>query len=279
MVNHDGYIMTCAHVVEDADKIEVELGGRKYAARVIEINSQRDLALIRIAARNLPVLPLSDSSRIELAQHVRAVGFPLSDVLGTSVKITQGSVAGFIDRKTGRMIQVDASINPGNSGGPLVNDRGEVIGVASAGYFGSKISEVGLAVPSNDVTALMRKHNISPSTQGSATKLEGPELARRVTPSVAYLKVAVGSTKKNSLVLQYSTTHSTTKRRKDGRPVIGGCPPCRSPTAASCWWTTSAAFCSPRVPSTLCPSAWGRCPTSPSNLCRPRGNRPGARSG
>ncbi len=171
--------------MDDADTIEVELDNRKYAARVIEINSQRDIALIRIAARNLPVLPLSDSSRIQLAQPVRVVGFPLSDVLGTSVKITQGSVAGFIDRKTGRMIQVDASMNPGNSGGPLVNDRGEVIGVASAGYFGSEISEVGLAVPSNEVGALLRKHNITPLREGPWPGWKGrnsPGGSRRRSP-------------------------------------------------------------------------------------------------
>lgn len=224
VVHSDGYLMTCAHVIEGAKKIEVELGQQTYAARVIEINTQRDLALIRISARNLPVLPLSNSNQIQLAQHVRVVGYPLSDVLGTSVKITQGSVAGFIDRKNGRMIQVDASMNPGNSGGPLVNDRGEAIGVASAGFFGSDISEVGLGVPANDVVALMKKNGVTHQTEKAPAKLDGPELARKVTPSVAYLKVTMGSSPKEALVLSQFSTFSTTKRSASGRPILGGLP-------------------------------------------------------
>ncbi|MCA9070791.1 MAG: trypsin-like peptidase domain-containing protein, partial [Planctomycetaceae bacterium] len=225
VVHPDGYLMTCAHVIEGATKIEVDLGNKTYAARVIAINSQRDIALIRISARNLPVLPLGNSDQIELAQHVRVVGYPLSDVLGTSVKITQGSVAGFIDRKNGRMIQVDASMNPGNSGGPLVNDRGEAIGVASAGFFGSDISEVGLGVPANDVMTLMQKNGIAPQTAPGAAKLEGPELARKVTPSVAYLRVTMGASPKEALVLSQFSTFSTMKRSPNGRPLTTGLAP------------------------------------------------------
>lgn len=221
VVHPDGYLMTCAHCVEGATKIEVNLGGQKYAARVIEINSQRDLALVRISARNLPVLPLANSDQVELAQHVRLVGYPLSSVLGTSVKVTQGSVAGFIDQANGRMIQVDASMNPGNSGGPLVNDRGDAIGVASAGYFGSEIAEVGLAVPVGDVAALMRKYGISPVTSSAGPKLDGPQLAKKVTPSVAFLEVTIGATAKESLVLKQFSTFTTSQNRADGRTVAG----------------------------------------------------------
>ncbi len=222
VVHPDGYLMTCAHVIEGGAKIEVELGERTYLARVVETNSKRDLALIQIAARNLPVLPLADSAKIELAQHVRLVGFPLSNVLGSSVKVTQGSVAGFIEKKNGRMIQVDASMNPGNSGGPLVNDRGEAIGVASAGYFGSDIAEVGLAIPTNDVALLMRKNSVNPTSGGAGKTLDGPELAKRVTPSVAYLKVTMGSTPKESLALKHFSTFTTTSQSRDGRPSVGG---------------------------------------------------------
>lgn len=228
VVHPDGYLMTCAHVVQGATKIEVELGGRTYLAHVVETNSRRDLALIQIAARNLPVLPLADSSRVELAQPVRLVGFPLSDVLGSSVKVTQGSVAGFIDKKNGRMIQVDASMNPGNSGGPLVNDRGEAIGVASAGYFGSDIAEVGLAIPANDVTALLRKNSVTPTNGGACQSLEGPELAKKVTPSVAYLKVTMSSGSKESLAITHISSFTTSSQRKNGLPSAGGLPSAKS---------------------------------------------------
>ncbi len=220
VVHPDGYLMTCAHVIEDAKTIEVVLGNQTYVARVLETNSQRDLALIRISARNLPVLPMSNSSQVELAQSVRVVGYPLSDVLGTSIKITQGSVAGFIERNTGRVIQVDASMNPGNSGGPLVNDRGEVIGVASAIYVGTEVSDVGFGVPSNDVVAMMKKHGLSPVTRGASASLNGPELARRVTPGVAFLKVALGGGVPNqSVMLTHYTSFSTREHDANGRPT------------------------------------------------------------
>ena len=222
VVHPDGYLMTCAHVIEGARSIEVSLGENRYAARVVEVNSQRDLALIQIAARDLPVLPLGDSKQIELAQHVRVVGYPLSDVLGTSVKVTQGSVAGFIEQKKGRMIQVDASMNPGNSGGPLVNDRGDAIGVASAGFFGSDISEIGLAVPADDVAALLKKNGVSPQqANSSGESLNGPDLARKVTPSVGFLKVTLGSAPAKTVILKQFSSFHTMKRASDGRIITG----------------------------------------------------------
>ena len=220
VVHSDGYLMTCAHVIEGGARIEIELGKQKYLARVVALNSKRDLALLQIAARNLPVLPLGDASQVELAEHVRVVGYPLSQVLGSSIKITQGSVAGFIDGKSGRMIQVDASINPGNSGGPLVNDKGDVIGVASSGYFGSDIAEVGLAIPTDDVAALMRKRGVNPTAGGLGRHLDGPELAKKVTPSVGFITVTMGSSAEKGLVLRHSST-CTTSTTKNGRPVGG----------------------------------------------------------
>ncbi len=210
VVHRDGYLMTCAHVIEDSTRVVVELDNHKYLARVIAVNTKRDLALIRIAARNLPVLPLGDPAKVELAQPVRLVGYPLSDVLGSSVKVTQGSVAGFIDGESGRMIQVDASMNPGNSGGPLVNDRGDVIGVASSGYFGSRIAEVGLAIPTTDVAELMRKAGVTPTAGDFGQPLNGPELAKKVTPSVAYITVTLGSKHQNSLAIQHFCSFTKT---------------------------------------------------------------------
>ncbi len=267
VVNANGYIMTCAHVVEGGTKIEVDLGSQTYAARVVESNPQRDLALIQISARNLPVLPLGDSSRVELAQQVRLVGYPLSDVLGTSVKVTQGSVAGFIDRKKGRMIQVDASMNPGNSGGPLVNDRGEAIGVASAGYFGSDIAEVGLAIPASDVDDMLRKNGVSPLRNGAAQALDGPNLAKRVTPAVAYLKVTLGSAAKESLVLKHFSRYST-QSRAGMAARSRGVPHRRNPKAANFWSIRPGRSCMPREQSKACLTVWDRCHCWPSNRFR-----------
>jgi len=189
VVKSNGYLMTCAHVVEDAARIMVKLGDKEYVGRVVATDEKNDLALVKIAAKDLPTLPLGDSDKVELAQDVRAVGFPLSDVLGSSIKITSGTISGIVESDEKKLLQVDAPINPGNSGGPLVNDRGEVIGVASAKLAGRDVSSVGFAVPSNLVRKLLETKGVEFGTTGAAERLAGPDLARRVTPSVAYFEV------------------------------------------------------------------------------------------
>jgi S1-C subfamily serine protease len=224
VVTSDGYLVTCAHVVEGSTKIEVQLQGRSYPGQVTAFDKKHDLAVVRIAATNLPVLPLANSDAVELAQEVRAVGFPLSDVLGESVKITRGSIAGVIDSAGRKLFQVDASINPGNSGGPIVNEMGQVVGVASAKLAGEDIDGVGLVVPSNELQSLLRTKNVGFQTAQPASRLEGPELARRVTPGVALIKVTVGPGGFGSVrrsILKF-TGHVTAHRKvtAGGRPQL-----------------------------------------------------------
>ena len=155
VVGSDGVLATCAHVVKDAKQIEVTLGTQRYAAQVIGLSPNRDIALIRIAAKDLPTLPLSDSETVQLAQPIRVVGYPLSDVLGRNVKVTSGTVSGLNQDANGKTFQIDASINPGNSGGPVVNEFGEVVAIASAKLTGQVVSAVGFAVPINDAKSLL----------------------------------------------------------------------------------------------------------------------------
>src|SRR5262249_45050014 len=120
VVNANGYLLTCAHVVADANKIEVNLAGQKYLATVVAVEHETDLALLRITAQNLPTLPLANSDTAAVGQEVRALGFPLSNLLGESMKATRGTVSGISQKEGRKVFQIDASINPGNSGGPLV---------------------------------------------------------------------------------------------------------------------------------------------------------------
>ena len=191
VVHADGYLLSCAHVVRGATKIEVDLGGKTYIGKVLATDKGRDLALLRIPARGLPTLPLGDSDAVRLGQEVRAVGFPLTDVLGKSIKVTRGSLAGVLEHKRFKLLQVDASINPGNSGGPLVNERGEVVGVNSAKLVGADISTVGFAVPSNQAKGMLEKKQVAFATNGAGQDLSGPELADRVTPAVALVRVTI----------------------------------------------------------------------------------------
>ena len=190
VVAPDGLVGTCAHVVEGAKRIEVHLGEQTYPATVVAVDPRSDVALIKINGSGLPTLTLSDSDTVQLAEAVQAIGYPLSDVLGTGVKVTTGTVAGVIQSKDrGKQIQVDAAINPGNSGGPVVNKAGQVVGVASAKLSGSSVTSVGFAAPVNQLRALAATKGIQLANAPRGQDLAGPEVARRVTPGVAFIKV------------------------------------------------------------------------------------------
>ncbi|MGA2064245.1 MAG: trypsin-like peptidase domain-containing protein [Thermoguttaceae bacterium] len=192
VVNSNGYLITCDHVVRGGTKFTVKLGDATHVAKVLQTDRESDLALLQISTSGLTALPLGDSQKVELAQEVRVVGYPLSDVLGSSIKITSGSVAGVVDHDGQRLFQVDAAVNPGNSGGPVVNSRGEVVGVASAKLAGVEISNVGFAVPVEKVRALLKRQAIIDPAAAAPAALSGPDLAKRVTPGVALVTVTVG---------------------------------------------------------------------------------------
>ena len=138
IVTKDGYILTNNHVVADADRVTVTLlDNRKFPAKVIGRDPTTDVAVIKVDATDLPTVALGDDSKTRIGQWVVAIGNPL----GLDFTVTAGIVSAK-GRTLGTLlssryaiqdyIQTDAAINPGNSGGPLVNIRGEVIGINSA---------------------------------------------------------------------------------------------------------------------------------------------------
>ena len=157
IISSDGYILTNNHVVGDADTISVKLAdGRKFKAKVIGKDPQSDVAVIKIDAKNLPVLPLGNSDNIQVGEWVIAIGNPfgLTQTVTVGVVSAKGrSRLGITDYED--YIQTDAAINPGNSGGPLINIHGEAIGINSAifsrsgGYMG-----IGFAIPINMAKAV-----------------------------------------------------------------------------------------------------------------------------
>jgi len=159
IVRKDGIIVTNAHVVQDAQSIEVELrDGTTYPAKLVGRDEINDLAVLRIEAHDLPVAPLGDSDDLLIGEWVIAIGNPYGFLLGNSEpSVTVGVISGtgrnLVARSEGSaiyvdMIQTDAAINPGNSGGPLVDAEGNVIGVNSS-IFSPSGGSVGLgfAIP------------------------------------------------------------------------------------------------------------------------------------
>jgi serine protease Do len=154
IVSNDGYILTNFHVVGDARaQVSVVMADkRELKAKIIGTDEGTDLALLKIEARGLPVLPWGDSARLRVAEWVLAIGnpFQLNQTVTLGIVSALGRSLGGTLATYEDFIQTDAAINPGNSGGALVNARGELVGINTAifsesgGYQG-----IGFAVPSN----------------------------------------------------------------------------------------------------------------------------------
>lgn len=209
VVTANGYLLTCHHVVEDATSVEVLLDGQSYVGQVVATDKDQDLAVVKIEAQNLPFVNLANSDQVQLAEDVRAIGFPLTEMLGQGLKVTRGTVSGINEDADARRFQIDANINPGNSGGPLFNAMGQVIAINSAKLIsGSSISSVGFSVPSNYAMQILRKQGIPfQPAQGGAT-LAGPVLVQKVKPSVALLKVESRRRVNQQFVLNYSGSYT-----------------------------------------------------------------------
>ncbi|MPZ16564.1 MAG: trypsin-like serine protease [Luteitalea sp.] len=153
IVSADGYILTNNHVVgEYGASIQVVLnGGEERPAKIVGADPHTDLALLKVEANDLPMMPWGDSSKLRVAEWVLAIGNPYQ--LNQTVTLGIVSALGRSDVNLtdyGDFIQTDAAINPGNSGGALVNDRGELVGINTAIYSQSGgYQGIGFAVPSN----------------------------------------------------------------------------------------------------------------------------------
>jgi len=145
-----GLVVTNHHVIANARAIAVGIGDRRFEAELIGSDPRTDLAVLRVAARNLRQLPLARSHPTEVGDYVVAIGNPFQ--MGQTVTSGIVSAIRISSDRSHRYVQTDAPINPGNSGGPLINMRGEVIGVNSAIITpGDGNVGIGLAVPA-DVT-------------------------------------------------------------------------------------------------------------------------------
>ena len=152
IISEDGYILTNAHVVDGASKLTVRLAdGRELQARTIGTDPRSDVAVVKVDADDLPMLKMGDSDALEVGQWVLAVGSPfgLPGTVTSGIVSAQGrSSVGITDYEN--FIQTDAAINPGNSGGPLLNLKGEAIGINTAIFSRTgAFNGIGFAIPIN----------------------------------------------------------------------------------------------------------------------------------
>jgi serine protease Do len=247
-VSPDGVILTNAHVVRDADEVTVKLQDRReYRAKVLGSDPKTDVAVLKIDAKNLPVVPIGNSRNLQVGEWVLAIGSPY----GLESSVTAGVVSAKGRSLPGDQvpfIQTDVAVNPGNSGGPLFNTRGEVVGINSqiysqtGGYQGLSFAipiDVAVRIKDQIVATGKVQHaklgvTVQDVNQGFADsfKLESPEGA------------LVSNVERGGAADKAGLKPGDVIRKINGQPIIssGDLPAsCRSPSRARRWrWTSGA---------------------------------------
>ncbi|GBD25669.1 Periplasmic serine endoprotease DegP [bacterium HR30] len=184
IINHDGYILTNNHVVENADQITVRLENeQEHKARIIGRDPKTDIAVIKIDnVPNLAVVTMGDSDKLRVGEWVLAIGNPfgLDHTVTAGIVSAKGRYLG--QGSYDQFIQTDAAINPGNSGGPLINTRGEVVGINTAIFTrGAGNIGIGFAIPINLAKELLPELE----AKGKVTRGWLGVLIQKVTPDIA----------------------------------------------------------------------------------------------
>jgi len=179
VINTDGYAITNAHVISRGGQVEVRLADKRVvAAKVVKRDDARDLAILKLEATNIPNVQFASAKTLKPGAEVAAIGAPL----GLEHSVTKGVVSSLERTIEGKpFIQIDAALNPGNSGGPLVNAKGQVVGVNTK--VASQAQNVGFAIPSDDVLKFLDGAKVSynavlaPAAEGEGKASAAPEKA------------------------------------------------------------------------------------------------------
>lgn len=151
-IDKEGHILTCAHVVDGAKNIYIEipsLGGEKYRCNIIFISPTFDIALLKTIDYKSPFhIELGDSDKLEVGKEVQVVGYPISLIRSSNIPNNLKYTVGIISGQQDGMIQTDSAINPGNSGGPLFCNN-KVVGINSMKLVGDSLDNIGFSIPVN----------------------------------------------------------------------------------------------------------------------------------
>ena len=180
----DGFVMTNAHVVEGADEVIVTLtDNREYKAKIIGADKRSDVAVVKIEASGLPAVKIGDVSRLKVGEWVMAIGSPF----GLENTVTAGIVSAK-QRDTGDylpFIQTDVAINPGNSGGPLINMRGEVVGINSQIYSRSGgFQGISFAIPIDEAARVSDQLRTSGKVTRGRIGVQIDQVSKEVAESI-----------------------------------------------------------------------------------------------
>lgn len=184
ILTSDGYVMTNAHVVEDADEVIVTLTDkREFKAKIVGSDKRTDVAVVKIDATGLPAVRLGDPNKLKVGEWVMAIGSPF----GLENTVTAGIVSAK-GRDTGDylpFIQTDVAINPGNSGGPLINMRGEVVGINSQIYSRSGgFMGISFAIPIDEASRVAEQLRVSGRVQRGRIGVQIDTVTRDVAESL-----------------------------------------------------------------------------------------------
>jgi len=184
ILSTDGLIMTNAHVVDGADEVLVTLTDkREFKARIIGADKRSDIALVKIEATGLPAVKVGDVNRLKVGEWVMAIGSPF----GLDNTVTAGIVSAK-QRDTGDylpLIQTDVAINPGNSGGPLINMRGEVVGINSQIYSRSGGSMgISFAIPMDEAMRVSEQLRVSGRVSRGRIGVRIDQVSKEVAESI-----------------------------------------------------------------------------------------------
>lgn len=223
ILDRQGHILTNNHVIAGADKITVTLNdGRQFPARVVGRDSYSDIAVLKVDAPNLTPIHLGDSTRLRPGEWVIAIGSPL----GFDHTVTVGIVSALSRRipdlnSNLRFIQTDAAINPGNSGGPLVNLKGQVVGVNTA--ISGKGQNIGFAIPIDMVQDIARTliaggSVVRPWLGISMVELN-PDLAKHIGLPPTTEGIVIAQVMSNSPAAKAGLRQGDVIQQVDGKPV------------------------------------------------------------
>ena len=184
ILSADGFVMTNAHVVEGADEVLVTLTDqREFKAKIMGADKRSDVAVVKIDATGLPAVKIGDISRLRVGEWVMAIGSPF----GLENTVTAGIVSAK-QRDTGdylSFIQTDVAINPGNSGGPLINMRGEVVGINSQIYSRSGgFQGISFAIPIDEATRVSEQLRISGKVTRGRIGVQIDQVSKDVAESI-----------------------------------------------------------------------------------------------